>query len=65
LSIKAPRAAVKLLNRIINSLWKEEIEVDRGRAIVYAASVLLQAFQAADLEDRLPALEKEMGVGKS
>jgi hypothetical protein len=65
--IKNIRDARRLLTRIINLLLKDEIEVDRGRAVVYAASVLLTAFETEKLElveKRLNELEQGRTNGK-
>lgn len=52
-----PQQVKRLLNRAINDLLNEDIEVGRAKAIGYLSSILLKAMEVEDLEKRIAELE--------
>ena len=54
--IKTAGDARRLLNRVINLLFKDSMKVETARVIIYATSVLLKAYEMQTLE----ALETEI-----
>jgi hypothetical protein len=57
--MKKATDAVRLLNKVINDLINDDIEVDKARTLVYAASILAKCYETADMERRLEELEKK------
>jgi len=51
-----------LLERTAGDLFALENSLGRARAVCYLASVLLKALELGDIEERLCALEEELGV---
>lgn len=63
IKLDKPRDAVKLLAQTINEVRKGEIDPRIATAIFYGANTLLKAFELAELEDRLDAIERQYGTG--
>lgn len=55
-----PQAVRRLLNRTINDLLGDKMEVDKARCIGYIGSILLKAIETEELENRISKLEKEV-----
>ncbi|KAB3533848.1 hypothetical protein F8154_10290 [Alkaliphilus pronyensis] len=59
-----PRQVTRLLNRAINDLINEDIEIGRAKAIGYLSSIILKAMEVEDLEKRILELEELAQVKK-
>jgi hypothetical protein len=63
IKLRDAKDAVRFLGRIINALVNEQIDVDRGRAIIYGCSVLAKMHETTVLEGRLLAIEEQLKTG--
>ncbi len=54
------RSINRLLQRVVNSLLKDEITEGKARTIGYIANIMITGFKAGDLEDRLTELEENI-----
>lgn len=61
--MKKPADAIRLLNKVINSLLNDEMDVDKARALVYASSTIAKCFELNDIEARLMELEDRLVNG--
>ena len=50
----------RLLQRVINSLLKNEIKQGTAKTIGYLCNIILKGLEIGDLEDRLAALEDKL-----
>jgi hypothetical protein len=60
--LKCARDTTSLLQQVINHVWNDELQCDKARVIIYAASTLVKAFEVTGLEERLKVLEEMMGA---
>jgi hypothetical protein len=60
LRLKCARDTTSLLQQVINHVWNDDLQCDKARVIIYAASTLVKAFEVTDLEERLAALEQQI-----
>jgi len=54
------RSIKTLLNRTINQLLNDEIQVDKARCIGYLGSVLIKSLEVEDMSERMDLLEKQI-----
>ena len=57
--LRKPQDARRFLSRLLNGLYKEELEPDQARALFYGVSILLKTFEICDLSERIDRLEEE------
>ena len=50
----------RLLQRVINSLLKNEIKQGTAKTIGYLCNIILKSLEIGELEDRLAALEDKL-----
>lgn len=65
-SVKRLRTAADVrveLSRLYRAIEADQIEVNKGRCLVYVLATLSSHIKATDLEARLEALESRYGVG--
>jgi len=54
---------VRLVERAVADLLTLENSIARARTLGYLAGIATKALQAAELEERIARLERELGVG--
>ena len=55
-----PNQVRRLLNRTINELLSDKIEVDKARCIGYLSSILLKSIETEELEGRISKIESQV-----
>jgi hypothetical protein len=60
LKFKKPADAIRLLNRVIHGILNDEMEIEKARCLVYAASVMAKIFEVSEHENQLKALEERL-----
>lgn len=50
----------KLLSKLINERYRDEVDSFKARDIGYLAKCLLEAYEKSELEERLAELEKKL-----
>ena len=58
--VNSARGVNRLLQRVINSLLKNEIKQGTAKTIGYLCNIILKGLEIGDLEDRLAALEDKL-----
>jgi len=54
------RDAQKLLKKLINERYRDELETGKARDIGYLLKVFIEAYEKSDLEKRIEALEQNL-----
>ena len=49
----------KLLSKLINGMYRDEIDDTKGKNIAYLCNVFLKSHEISEIETRLSALEKK------
>jgi len=57
-----PRDVQKFISKLINQRLRDEIDSSTARDCGYLAKILLDAFDAVELEERLTELENKIGI---
>ena len=60
--VNSARGVNRLLQRVINSLLKNEIKQGTAKTIGYLCNIILKSLEIGDLEDRLAALEDRLAA---
>ena len=60
--VNSARGVNRLLQRVINSLLKNEIKQGTAKTIGYLCNIILKGLEIGDLEDRLAALEDRLAA---
>jgi hypothetical protein len=63
LRLKDARSAKKLLAKLINQLYRGEIEGDTARDLGYLIRIFLDVVETSDLEKRVALLEERLRDG--
>lgn len=58
ISVKSTREVAELLEKVINELRSQQIELKSANSIGYLSGNLIKALEASDMESRLLAVEK-------
>lgn len=53
----------RFLGRIANELYREEMSVERARALGYISSIMIKSIEIKDIEKRLNQLEESLNNG--
>jgi hypothetical protein len=59
-SLKTSTDVLRLLGKVVRQLEADEIDANKARAIIYAASTAGQLIKAVDLEQRIDDLEQSI-----
>ena len=53
----------RFIKRVINGLYRDEIDNDKAGKLGYLGNILIKAMEQTDLEKRIEALEHNMNEG--
>jgi hypothetical protein len=63
IKLKNPRDIKRFLAKLLNQLYRKEIDPEIARDAGYLAKILLDCIEKVDLQEEIERIKKKLGIG--